>query len=145
MHHPVLAAVQHFRRYYTQLFLPLAAQYGLSQLEMDVLLFLHNNPGCNTARDIVELRGFAKSNVSTAIETLRAREYLTVAPDARSRRVHRLHLTPDGRPVAEALAACQQAGLARLLTGFTPEERAQLWQLLSRMDGNLTAALRQEG
>jgi DNA-binding MarR family transcriptional regulator len=145
MHSSILAAVQHFRRYYTQLFLPLGAQYDLSQLEMDVLLFLHNNPGHNTARDIVELRGFAKSNVSTAIETLRARGYLTVAPDAHSRRVHRLYLTPDRRPVAAELAACQQDGLARLLTGFTPEERAQLWQLLSRIDGNLTAALRQEG
>ena len=46
---------------------------GLSQTEMDVLLFLHNNPDCNTARDMVHLRGLAKSNVSTALDSLRTR------------------------------------------------------------------------
>ena len=38
--------------------------YGLSGMETNVLLFLYNNPGYDTASDIVELRSFPKSNVS---------------------------------------------------------------------------------
>ena len=70
-----------FKRYYAACFQALAGEYGLNQLEIDILLFLHNNPDCNTASDIVELRGLAKSNVSTAIERLRREGYLRVMPD----------------------------------------------------------------
>ena len=47
---------QGLRKLYGQLFAPLLSQLGLTQLEMDILLFLANNPGKDTARDIVELR-----------------------------------------------------------------------------------------
>ena len=43
---------------------------GISQMEFDILVFLHNNPGRDTARDIVALRGLPKSNVSQAVEVL---------------------------------------------------------------------------
>ena len=45
-------------------------QYGLSRMEIDVLLFLYNNPGHDTASDLVELRSIAKSYVSMAVESL---------------------------------------------------------------------------
>ena len=34
--------------------------YGLSGMETNVLLFLYNNPGYDTASDIVELRSFKR-------------------------------------------------------------------------------------
>ena len=81
--------VNRFKRYYAACFQALAGEYGLNQLEIDILLFLHNNPDCNTASDIVELRGLAKSNVSTAIERLRREGYLRVMPDRGNRRKRR--------------------------------------------------------
>ena len=92
--------VNRFKRYYAACFQALAGEYGLNQLEIDILLFLHNNPDCNTASDIVELRGLAKSNVSTAIERLRREGYLRVMPDRGNRRKRRLYLLspqPDRR------------------------------------------------
>ena len=67
-----------------------AEEWGLSRAEVDVLLFLQNNPGCNTAREVVELRGMAKSGVSKAVDALVRRGYLAAAPDGRDRRVVRL-------------------------------------------------------
>lgn len=52
------------RRLYTRRFAELLRETGLNQAEMDVLLFLANNPPYDTARDIVRRRGLAKSHVS---------------------------------------------------------------------------------
>ena len=59
------------------------------------MLFLRNNPELNTARDAVTYRGFAKSNVSTAVGELRGKGWLTVEPDLSSRRIKRLVLRSE--------------------------------------------------
>ena len=58
---------QGLRKLYGQLFAPLLERLGLTQLEMDILLFLANHPWKDTARDIVELRYLAKSHVSSGV------------------------------------------------------------------------------
>ena len=54
---PVLAFVQHYKKFYTSQFESAAVRHGLNQLEIDILLFLHNNPDCRTASDICRYRG----------------------------------------------------------------------------------------
>ncbi|WP_152333690.1 MarR family transcriptional regulator, partial [Clostridium sp. ATCC 29733] len=61
---------QAFARGYNRALGGMAEEWGLSRAEVDVLLFLQNNPGCNTAREVVELRGMAKSGVSKAVDAL---------------------------------------------------------------------------
>ena len=73
---PILSYVQHYKKYHAARFEAASVQYGLNQLEIDILLFLHNNPDCRTASDICRYRGLAKSNVSAAVERLRARGVL---------------------------------------------------------------------
>ena len=75
---PVLSYIQHYKKYYAAQFEAASAAYGLNQLEIDILLFLHNNPECHTAGDICRYRGLAKSNVSAAVERLRSRGVLSV-------------------------------------------------------------------
>ena len=55
--------------------------------EMHVVLFLANHPAHDTARDVTELRGLAKSQVSAAVDLLAARELLRRQPDKADRRV----------------------------------------------------------
>ena len=38
---PILSYAQHYKKYYTVQFEGAAAAYGLNQLEIDILLFLH--------------------------------------------------------------------------------------------------------
>ena len=45
-------------------------QYGLTRMETDILAFLVNNPGKDTAADMVALRGFQRGNVSQGVEAL---------------------------------------------------------------------------
>lgn len=120
---------------------PLGAALGLSQLEMELLLFLHNNPELNTARDAVAYRGFAKSNVSTAVEALERKGWLAVEPDPSSRRVKRLRLCPERQTELERLSACQGEILGVLTSDFTREEVETLRGLLDRMGKNVAHAL----
>ena len=126
---PILSYVQHYKKYHAARFEAASVQYGLNQLEIDILLFLHNNPDCRTASDICRYRGLAKSNVSAAVERLRARGVLTVSPAPDNRRQRLLGFAPDALP---------------LFAGFTAQEQQTLQDYLRRMDANLLRELNKE-
>lgn len=120
-------------KYYDRQFLPLLERTGLSMREVHVLLFLANHPGQDTARDVVELRGLAKSQVSQAVEVLTARGVLVRRADGEDRRVVHLEITEQGRPLALEAQAVQTACGRRLLAGLSEEERAVFLDLLERV------------
>ena len=119
---PVLAFVQHYKKFYTSQFESAAVRHGLNQLEIDILLFLHNNPDCRTASDICRYRGLAKSNVSKAVEHLRTMGMLTVSPAADNRRQRMLGFTDAAAPLVQELHAIQQAATAAVTADLTPAE-----------------------
>lgn len=59
----------------------LSETYGLTLIEANVITFLHNNPGKDTAADITELRMLSKGNVSQAVESLIQKGLLKRIPD----------------------------------------------------------------
>lgn len=119
---------------------PLRTELGISQLEADLLLFLRNNPELNTARDAVTYRGFAKSNVSTAVESLKKKGWLSVEPDPSSRRIKRLVLRSEKETDIQRLADRQAEVFQMLCSGFAPDEIEQLRSFLARMDENAVNA-----
>ena len=141
---PILSYVQHYKKYHAARFEAASVQYGLNQLEIDILLFLHNNPDCRTASDVCRYRGLAKSNVSAAVERLRARGVLTVSPAPDNRRQRLLDFTADGQRIAAALAEIQHRTVEPLFEGFTAEEQQRLQEYLSRMDANIQRQLKKE-
>lgn len=137
MKYPILTYINHHRQFYGMIYEEIAAELKLTQLEIDILLFLNNNPEYNTARDIVNLRGFAKSNVSTAIEALQEKGYLAVLTDPDNRRIRRLVLRGEKQEIFDRLITLQKDSFARMLRGFTAEEIQQLHCFMERMDGNM--------
>lgn len=121
---------QQLEKFYAHQFSPLLARTGLSMREVHVLLFLANNPDYDTARDVTELRGLSKSQVSQAVELLVSRGLLLRAPDGTDRRVIHLAITPEGLPLARECQAIQAACGRQLLAGLTPEQEDLLHNLL---------------
>lgn len=124
---------QTFRKYYNRQFLPLMERMDLSMREIHVLLFLANHPDQNTARDVTELRGLAKSQVSQAVEVLTGRGFLTRQADGTDRRIVHLTITAEGTPLAREAQEIQAACGRRLLAGLSEEERAVFLNLLERV------------
>ena len=102
----LLRVIQQFRRYYDRHFSELLSRTGLSMREIHVVLFLANHPAHDTARDVTELRGLAKSQVSAAVDLLAARELLRRQPDKADRRVIHLALTDAGAALAREEGPC---------------------------------------
>lgn len=128
---------------YGGLFAPLLERHGLTQLEMDILLFLANNPACDTARDIVEKRRLAKSHVSVGVEALTERGLLERLRQGGNRKTIHLRLTAAAAPIVEEGRAVQRGYAERLLAGFTEEDRRQLEHLMDRVAENVETALKE--
>lgn len=125
-----------FERFYERQFAPLLVCANLTMREIHVLLFLANNPGYDTARDVAEYRGLAKSQVSQAVDLLAARGLLCRVPDGEDRRVIHLAITETGAPLARKAQAIQAACGRRLLAGLSPEDEAQFRRLLETVLDN---------
>lgn len=122
-----------FGKYYDRQFLPLLEKTGLTIREVHVLLFLANHPGQDTARDVTELRGLAKSQVSQAVEIMAGRGLLARRADGEDRRIIHLEITEKGAPLAKEAQGIQAACGRRLLAGLTGKEQAVFLDLLERV------------
>ena len=125
---------------YTRQFSDLLAQYELSQMEVDIILFFANNPQYDTASELVRIRHLTKSHVSSCIERLVLRGYLMKVPDEQNRRRIHLRLLPAVEPVVQAGRARQAAFAQMLFSGICPEEQAVFSSVLNRMIRNAKAA-----
>ena len=72
----------------------ISVEYALTLTEATIISFLHNNPGRDTAADIVELRMLSKGHVSQAVESLIQKSLLLRRQDTADRRKIHLSLTP---------------------------------------------------
>jgi len=127
---------QQFKKFYAHQFSPLLQDSGLSMREVDVLLFLANNPGYDTARDITEYRGLSKSQVSQAVDLLAAEGFLLRTPDAADRRIIHLSITEEGLPIAMQAQVIQASCGQQLLAGLTPEQGDLLHSILETVLNN---------
>ena len=128
---------QQLKHRYGALCRDVEAAYGLTRNEIDVLLFLSNNPGYDTARDVVELRGLSKSHVCKSVDALTRRGWLEGTQDPRDRLCIHLRLRPAAGEAVEAARQVQAQFLARLYDGVTDEERAMLGGILAKIADNL--------
>jgi len=129
------------QRLYDACCAPVCAACGLTRCELDVLAFLHNNPGFDTAQQVAEIRMLPKANVSQAVDGLMRKGLLTRRPDEADRRRLHLRLTPAAAGPAAQIAAAQQRFTALLLGGLDAGERAQLEILSEKLDRSAQQAL----
>ena len=116
---------------------PLCEETGMAQTAIDILLFLHNNPGCDTARDICTYRQLKPALVSLYIENLVQLGFLAREGVPGDRRKCRMVLTEAAAPVVEKGLARQAAFTARMLEGLSPEELAVGQHCLSVITENI--------
>ena len=93
---------------YSEFVSPVCAKYGLTRIELDILLFLANNTRYDTATDIVEVRFLAKSQVSAAIKNLEARGCLRREYQLDNRKTAHLRLCGPAQPMIAAGRSAQE-------------------------------------
>lgn len=133
---------QRLRKLYEKVMAQVCVEYGLGRNEVDILLFLVNNPGYDTAKDIVEYRGLAKSCVSKGIDILVKKKYLDVSSDAEDRRLVHLKLRGEAGPAAEAARNAQKRCFEIIYKGVSPEERKTLETITKKFAENIKEAVK---
>lgn len=132
----LVQAARQFERMLVQRLNPLLERRGLTMGEARVLLFLANNPGCDTARDMAAVRGLGKSQVSQAVELLVGKGFLERCPSQRDRRIVHLAITQSGWPAAREIQAVQARCGRALLAGLTAAETETLRVILEKIVAN---------
>lgn len=126
------------RKRYTQALEPVCKHWGLTHNELEVLLFLADNPHFDRAVDIVQRQGLAKSHVSVSVQGLEKRGLLRRLPQPEDHRAIHLCITDQAmEPIAQGRQA-RRAFFGRLAAILTPEEQAQARALLEKLRDNLT-------
>jgi len=122
---------------YARLMDPLCKKWSLTRNELDVLLFLANNPSYDRAVDIVQNRGLSKSHVSLSISNLERRGLLTRTEDPNDRRTIHLALTDSAREVTEAGQMAQKRFFSYLHQGVTQEQIQLMVEFAQRVSENI--------
>lgn len=129
---------QRAKKKYAHALQPLCESRDLTKNELDVLVFLHNNPGYDRAADIVAHRGMTKSHVSLSLANLQSRGLVTAREDERDRRAIRLSLSEEGRQIAEQGRAVQDRFFGAVFAGLSRED-LHLWQtMVDRVCDNIS-------
>ena len=132
-----LDSVQHAKRAYSKFQEPVCKKWNLTQKELDILLFLYNNPTYDRAVDIVNLRGITKSHVSISVRSLEDKAFLLCAAHPTDRRTVRLELTEAGRQVAAQARQVQEAFFQALYNGIDPDALAVWNRVRNQISENI--------
>jgi len=125
------------QRGYARLMDPVCKKWDLARNELDVLLFLANNPDYDRAVDIVNNRGLAKSHVSMSVARLEERGLLERIPDSLDRRTIHLKLTDRAREITDRGCRVQKQFLDYLHQGVTAEQLELMRMFARRVHENI--------
>lgn len=128
-------------RLYDKLLKKVCMEHDLTVIEADIISFLQNNPGKDTAADIVELRLLSKGAVSKGVEALIQKSLLERLPDTEDRRKIHLKLMPQAGPVTETVNEVRDEFLETVLDGFTKEELEAQDRFLKKLFDNTKKAM----
>ncbi len=131
------AFLRRFSDAYAAWMQPLNQQHQLPPNGLDILLFLANNPGKDTARDICRCRQLKPGLVSIAVEKLVQAGYLQRQSVPGDRRKDQLVCTEAAAAIIEEGRRQQEAFGRKLNEGLTQEDTACILHCLNVVDQNL--------
>ncbi len=132
--------VQQAKKCYSRALEPVCRQWELTRSELDVLLYLANNPGHDRAADIVAGRGMVKSQVSASLVTLKQRGLVRRSEDAADRRTVRIRLTEAAEAPVQAGREAQKRFFESAFRGITQEEMEHWRRMTEKVKDNILKA-----
>lgn len=131
-----------FKGAYDQALDPVAQRWALTRMELDLLLFLANNPAHNTAAEAVRLRQWTKSHVSAAVHALQAKGLLSAEhPEGNRKTQLLLPLPAAGEAIRDGQEA-QRSLFQAMRRDFTPEEEQLLESIAGKIAQNIQNAIK---
>lgn len=128
--------------YYELLASRVCARYDLTQMEYDILMFLHSNPQHNTAADIVMIRKSTKSHVSVSLKSLERKGLIRRVQSRSNKKRIEITLTDRSAPIIDAGTQVQAQFSKDVLSGLTQEEKDICISIFCRIHDNADECMR---
>ena len=123
---------------YAGIMRPLSAELNMAQTAVDILMFLANNPGYDTAKDICTMRHLKPGIVSFHVENLVQEGYLERQNVPGDRRKCRLVCTEKAASIIEKGRALQAKFMRQMTKGLEKEQIDALVTCLETFEKNLS-------
>lgn len=117
-------------------------KHNITRIELDILLFLSNNPAYDTATDIVEVRYLSKSQVSSAVKHLEACGYLRKEYAEDNRKTAHLRVCDTAAGIVADGQAAQEVFFNIMMRGISREEVDGMKRCMDHIFENINQYLR---
>lgn len=117
-------------------------KHDITRIELDILLFLANNPCYDTATDIVELRYLAKSQVSSAIKHMEVCGYLTKEYAEDNRKTAHLRICDSAAGIVSDGQTAQRKFFEIMMEGVPQDELDSMKRCMDRIADNINRYLK---
>ncbi len=121
-----------------------AEKLSITQTQIEIIMFLFNNPDYDTAKDISELRKFPKSCVSKAVDDLIKKNFLESLVDISDRRIIHLKLKEPSKQVIKLSQKIRAHFLEIICQGISDKEKEELLKILNTISINVKEALKEK-
>ena len=119
-------------------------EYGLTQMEYDILMFLHNNPQHNTAAEIVKVRKSTKSHVSISLKNLENKGLVERIQSETNKKHIEIVLLDKAELIVEAGINAQKEFAQDVLSGLTEEEKRMCINVFNKICNNAEEHLKEQ-
>ena len=119
-------------------------RYGLTQMEYDILMFLHNNPQHNTAAEIVKVRKSTKSHVSISLKNLESKGLVERIQSETNKKHIEIVLLDKAELIVEAGINAQKEFAQDVLSGLTEEEKRMCINVFNKICNNAEEHLKEQ-
>ena len=128
--------------YYELLSGEVCDRYELTQMEYDILMFLHNNPQHNTAADIVKVRKSTKSHVSTSLKKLENKGLVERIQSEDNKKHIEIVILNKAESIIKDGMKAQKEFAKNALDGLTEEEKYMCMVVFNKICANADAYLK---
>ena len=125
------------KTFYSRYVEEVCEKHEITRMELDILLFLANNPMYDTASDIVEVRYLSKSQVSVSIKMLEQRGFLKKAYADHNRKTVHLKITDAASDIIADGQTEQQTFMAAIFKGIPQKDLDAMKRCTAQMMENI--------
>jgi len=116
----------------------LVRPHGVTRAQWWVIAFLARQDGASQTQ-LANILDLGKAGLGSLLDRLEAGQWVERRPDPIDRRTKRIFLTRKSARLLEWLRGVERSFNDRILTDLSPEERTELFRLLSKLKESLTA------
>jgi DNA-binding MarR family transcriptional regulator len=118
-----------------------AREHGMSRAQWVILLWLRRQPGLSQ-KELAEIVEVEPITVARLVDRLQARGFVERRPDAKDRRIWRLHLCPPAEAMLQTIESYRSDLKRKICDGVSPAAEQAALEALLQMKANLTAERR---